>query len=682
MNFKKNTLFIFGTAILHAFSLVAQTAGGATTQGGTLMPQLNTDFFVGSVNGFYPTIQDAVTKTCALSSGPAANGARVIIPAGSPLDGTSGYTISTVTGGCVKVAIEDRRAIPAGDYKWVTSAYVLQTSGGGTPPVVAGSNQFANSNATNFKSGGQYNEESFNTANNGVATAQRLGLTNILVPSTSTTSEDVYRAVTLDGTHLRDERGSVLVDYFKNSQPSSSSPISRTTFCEDNRAPSSPTVENHSLCHFIRVWWGESGMDVTGIPTSFITDMQESYFFGNGIHQAHSTLVTAYTDDDMGADYTYAHVRAAQLAGASEGSVLSSKQGFEDSGVSGTVTTGGTGAMTIQTSLINGGLANSAHIIFPSENIASGYVTGFTPGTGQLLESIATTDTHTVSSGYGFLTASCGTNTVANSSVSATCPFTTGSGGFGSFSTGIVAVGDWRNFECVKVTAVRGGNITMNMTRTHASGVPIYQGTGSCGKVMQGRGYSPVWAQADGFTPNYQIAGARTSTSWDVVFDWKNGQNGQNPIQLFGPVASGISRASQSRTTVTLTLTSANGGLFNHYTAPSGTSICVSGNSNAAFNQCGITGIVASDGGLTLTYTVGSSASITGTGGTINVGTVSAPTINGLGNYEIDCGAIVTKVLNVGYSQWKGNGSVNLAANNCTMGPGELHSAEQSGASV
>ena len=60
-------------------------------------------------------------------------------------------------------------------------------------------------------------------------------------------------------------------------------------------------------------------MDVTGIPTSFMTDTQESYFFGNGIHQAHSTLVTAYTDDDMGADYTYAHVRAAQLAGASEG---------------------------------------------------------------------------------------------------------------------------------------------------------------------------------------------------------------------------------------------------------------------------------------------------------------------------------------------------------------------------
>jgi hypothetical protein len=136
MNFNKDTLFIFGAAILHASSLVAQTAGGATTQGGTRIPQLNTDFFVGSVNGLHPTIQDAVSKTCAPSSGPAANGARVIIPAGSPLDGSSGYTISAVIGGCVNVAIEDRRAIPASDYKWVTSAYVLQTSGGGTRPVV------------------------------------------------------------------------------------------------------------------------------------------------------------------------------------------------------------------------------------------------------------------------------------------------------------------------------------------------------------------------------------------------------------------------------------------------------------------------------------------------------------------------------------------------------------------
>lgn len=125
MNFRKLSL-LFGAAILHALNLVAQT-----TQGPTLIPQLNTDFFVGTVPGFNSSIQSAVTQLCAISSGPAANGSRVIIPAGSSVDGTPGFTISAVIGGCTKVAIEDRRATPAGAYLWNGSAYTLQGSGGG-----------------------------------------------------------------------------------------------------------------------------------------------------------------------------------------------------------------------------------------------------------------------------------------------------------------------------------------------------------------------------------------------------------------------------------------------------------------------------------------------------------------------------------------------------------------------
>jgi hypothetical protein len=128
MNSRKTAL-LFGAAMLYALSLSAQTE-----QGPTLMSQLNSDFYVGAQSGAhsYPTIQAAVTKTCALST----LGSRVIIPAGSPADGTSGYTISAVTGGCVKVSIEDRRAIPPGAYKWTTTgtpAYTLQTSGGSPP---------------------------------------------------------------------------------------------------------------------------------------------------------------------------------------------------------------------------------------------------------------------------------------------------------------------------------------------------------------------------------------------------------------------------------------------------------------------------------------------------------------------------------------------------------------------
>jgi hypothetical protein len=125
MNFRKPPL-LFGAAILHALNLVAQT-----TQGPTLIPQLNTDYYVGAVRGFYPSIQNAVTLLCAISSGPSANGSRVIIPAGSSVDGTPGFTISAVTGGCTKVAIEDRRATPAGAYAWNGSEYIPQGSGGG-----------------------------------------------------------------------------------------------------------------------------------------------------------------------------------------------------------------------------------------------------------------------------------------------------------------------------------------------------------------------------------------------------------------------------------------------------------------------------------------------------------------------------------------------------------------------
>jgi hypothetical protein len=113
---------LFAAAMLYAFPLAAQS-----TQGPTIMPQLNTDFFVGQVPGFYSTIQSAVTKTCALST----LGARVIVPAGSPADGTTGFTISAVTGGCTKVAIIDQRAQPATTCSWGGSSYSCSSGGGG-----------------------------------------------------------------------------------------------------------------------------------------------------------------------------------------------------------------------------------------------------------------------------------------------------------------------------------------------------------------------------------------------------------------------------------------------------------------------------------------------------------------------------------------------------------------------
>jgi hypothetical protein len=57
----KNLSLLLGAVMLCAFSLIAQSS-----QGPTLIPQINRDLFVGQVNGFYPTIQSAVTATCAI----------------------------------------------------------------------------------------------------------------------------------------------------------------------------------------------------------------------------------------------------------------------------------------------------------------------------------------------------------------------------------------------------------------------------------------------------------------------------------------------------------------------------------------------------------------------------------------------------------------------------------------
>jgi trimeric autotransporter adhesin len=140
---------LFAAAMLYAFPLVAQS-----TQGPTIMPQLNTDFFVGQLSGeswpgFYPTVQSAITKTCALSSGPAANGARVIIPAGSPADGTTGFTISAVTGGCAKVPIIDQRAQPATTCSWGGSSYSCSGGGGGGATIAHTTNVIKGDGAGN-----------------------------------------------------------------------------------------------------------------------------------------------------------------------------------------------------------------------------------------------------------------------------------------------------------------------------------------------------------------------------------------------------------------------------------------------------------------------------------------------------------------------------------------------------
>lgn len=126
MNFKK--LVLFGVAILHAFflsgALTSQQTKPINGEGPVLTSQVNDDYFVqNSGGGFYPTIQKAVTSTCAL----AFPGARVVVPPSSTLSDT----IAGVTGGCTIVSIVDQRVVPAVAYTWNTSTSHYTATGGG-----------------------------------------------------------------------------------------------------------------------------------------------------------------------------------------------------------------------------------------------------------------------------------------------------------------------------------------------------------------------------------------------------------------------------------------------------------------------------------------------------------------------------------------------------------------------
>lgn len=111
-------LAVVGLGFVFRASIQAQQQMGAMKT-----MQLNTTYYVGQVTGYYPSIQSAVTKACSTSGG------KVAIPAGA----TPSDTIAGVTGGCTTVGIIDERVVPSVAYKWVTSAYVAQASGGGAP---------------------------------------------------------------------------------------------------------------------------------------------------------------------------------------------------------------------------------------------------------------------------------------------------------------------------------------------------------------------------------------------------------------------------------------------------------------------------------------------------------------------------------------------------------------------
>jgi hypothetical protein len=96
-------------ATLFTAPLPAQTAIGAIATS-----QINSTYYVGSVEGFNTNIQLTVAIACA------AGGNRVVsIPAGY----TGSDLVSGVTGGCTSAYIKDERAVPNACYTWSGSVY-------------------------------------------------------------------------------------------------------------------------------------------------------------------------------------------------------------------------------------------------------------------------------------------------------------------------------------------------------------------------------------------------------------------------------------------------------------------------------------------------------------------------------------------------------------------------------
>lgn len=130
MTFKKIALLIWA-ATAPVFLFAQQQMGAVAT------PQINSTFYVGTITGWYPTVQSAVTAACGVGK------ARVSIPAGA----TPSDTIASATGGCTTVGITDDRTTPSGCYAWSGSAYVACPGGiaslnglSGAVTVAAGAN--------------------------------------------------------------------------------------------------------------------------------------------------------------------------------------------------------------------------------------------------------------------------------------------------------------------------------------------------------------------------------------------------------------------------------------------------------------------------------------------------------------------------------------------------------------
>lgn len=618
-------------------------------------------------------------------------GLDIVMSGGSPTPFPSAVTITDLVPGGGASPITK---IVAGTNITITpptglgEVTINSTGGGGGAPVIAGSAQYANIGATAFSSGGLYDTDVFNTANNGVALFQASGACTGSgcygnIPASSTSTESVFPSLSVDGTHISDYRFGSQHDYFYNiDNPVTNGPINELqTNCFQNFQPVEVAIYQ-SVCNTINNLYSSPGYYQVGSPSSNASLVVNQNANGRGITQDYSSIQNAFKAGDIGFFYGYQNARNIEMAADDEGAVTLSLIGQEYGSPWGTIAVGGPGATIITPTQVGWSqqLGDGFNFIAQDEIFSQGLMTLFTAGIGPLPNSITTSDTHAVSTGVATLSAACGPTIAVprNAPVSSTCTIATSQGSFSAAAGNVVCFGDWQNnFEATTITAVGSGTITVPLAFLHGAGLEIGQG-GACGTLLvEGYGTTnPIGVNEDTdsgtnlFKPtSFPIVASRTATSLDFVPQYKQGES--NQPNLFVPdylirtngvpsYSAPIASASRTGTAVSLQMVGP-AVLLNGWVLPSGSQICITGNSNSTFNICTTAQTTTTTNGNVVNFTNGS-GSATGTGGTL--------TITNLNNYQAVVGAETIAVLGSTVANYSPT-QVQLSPNVGTWAPGE-----------
>lgn len=449
-------------------------------------------------------------------------------------------------------------------------------------------------------------------------------------------------------------------------------------------------IAAYTICDYTVDSFSDSGPGGSGQANVHLTLPYRYYIGGLSISQVFSGTfgnLVAH-DQDSSADYKYDNYRNGVTAASDEGNTNQTHQAVEAPPPAGTIVTGGANAQIVKSNftLNSGNQGVTSYLVDTSQLMSSGnlLVDNDSPG-GNDLPFYTTSDTHTVSTGYGHTTAACGAVGVArNRPVSFTCPINLSTdGGFGAITPGYACIGDYHDPEVVQVTSVTGSSPSITIIykgiNNHSStGIPVYQG-GMCGALIaldEGRTdpfatYNSNWKR---FT-TYFAAGSRTGTTIDYVVVYKQGQNGIQKGTIpsnYALTLTGITSGGSGSFSAV-----APGGVFN----PTLSSFVASG--AQAVQIVGSSGCSPTcDGPVTSQLLNVATNVLTWHGANITTsGSTGTMEVTGNNGYHAVCGAQTASIVNAtplivnndgttSGHPW-GDGSLGVTANVCNWNPGD-----------